>query len=129
VSARSVLVVDDERPLRRLLVLLLERDGRFEVVGEAGDGVTALAEVERLDPDLLLLDLGLPRMDGLEVLAALQGRPRPTTVVLTGFTDEATLAQARALGASTCLVKGEDFAVVTDVLHGVTVHDGPPPSG
>jgi CheY-like chemotaxis protein len=126
---RSVVVVDDEPGLRGLLLILLERDGGFDVVAEAADGVEAIEAVAQHDPDLLLLDLGLPRMDGLEVLAALQGRPRPTTVVLTGFTDEATLAQARALGASTCLVKGEDFALVTDVLHGVTVHDGPPPSG
>jgi CheY-like chemotaxis protein len=116
VSTRSVLVVDDERPLRRLLVLLLERDGRFEVVGEAGDGVTALAEVERLDPDLLLLDLGLPELDGLEVLERLDGRARPTTVVLTGFTDPATLERARSLGASDCLVKGADLTRVPDRL-------------
>jgi CheY-like chemotaxis protein len=126
---RSVVVVDDEPGLRGLLLILLERDGGFDVVAEAADGVEAIEAVAQHDPDLLLLDLGLPRMDGLEVLAALQGRPRPTTVVLTGFTDEATLAQAQALGASTCLVKGEGFALVTDVLHRVTVHDGPPLSG
>jgi DNA-binding NarL/FixJ family response regulator len=124
---RSVVVVDDEPGLRSLLLILLERDGGFDVVAEAGDGVEAIEAVTQHDPDLLLLDLGLPRMDGLEVLAALQGRSRPTTVVLTGFTDEATLAEARALGASTCLVKGEGFALVTDTLRQVDVHDRPTP--
>jgi DNA-binding NarL/FixJ family response regulator len=124
---RSVVVVDDEPGLRNLLVLLLERDGGFDVVAEAGDGVEAVEAVTHHDPDLLLLDLGLPRMDGLEVLAELQGRLRPTTVVLTGFTDEATLTQAETLGASTCLVKGEGFALVTEALHRVRIHDRPSP--
>jgi DNA-binding NarL/FixJ family response regulator len=120
---RSVVVVDDEPGLRSLLIILLERDGGFDVVAEAGDGVEAIEAVTRHDPDLLLLDLGLPRMDGLEVLAELQNRPRPTTVVLTGFTDESTLAEAEALGASTCLVKGEGFALVTDALHRAIVQE------
>jgi DNA-binding NarL/FixJ family response regulator len=126
---RSVVVVDDEPGLRGLLLILLERDGGFDVVAEAADGVEAIEAVAQHDPDLLLLDLGLPRMDGLEVLAALQGRPRPTTIVLTGFTDEATLAEARALGASTCLVKGEGFALITDALRQAIVQDPSPPGG
>jgi DNA-binding NarL/FixJ family response regulator len=126
---RSVVVVDDEPGLRNLLVMLLERDGGFDVVAEAGDGVEAIEAVAQHDPDLLLLDLGLPRMDGLEVLAELQRRPRPTVVVLTGFTDEATLAEARALGASTCLVKGEGFALITDALRQAIVQDPSPPGG
>jgi two-component system, LytTR family, response regulator AlgR len=116
VTARTVLVVDDERSLRRLLVLLLERDPRFEVIGEAGDGSAALAAVEQLDPDLVLLDLGLPVLDGLEVLHQLQGRDRPTVVVLTGFTDPATHDRARSLGAVDCLVKGADLTAVPDRL-------------
>jgi DNA-binding NarL/FixJ family response regulator len=116
VTVRTVLVVDDERSLRRLLVLLLERDARFEVIGEAGDGAAALAGIDQLDPDLVLLDLGLPVLDGLEVLQQLQGRVRPTTVVLTGFTDPATHDRARGLGAADCLVKGADLTAVPDRL-------------
>jgi DNA-binding NarL/FixJ family response regulator len=123
---RSVVVVDDEPGLRRLLGMLLERDGGFTVAAEAGDGVEALDAVRQHDPDLLLLDLGLPRMDGLEVLQRLQGGARPTTVVLTGFADDATLAQADRLGAAACLIKGGDFARVVATLHQVAVH--PPPS-
>jgi DNA-binding NarL/FixJ family response regulator len=118
VTTFSVLVVDDEPSLRRLLVLLLERDPRFTVVGQAGDGDAALAEVDRLDPDLLLLDLGLPGRDGLEVLQALEARPRPTTVVLTGFTDPATHDRARSLGAADCIVKGADPAELLERLGG-----------
>lgn len=122
---RSVVVVDDEPGLRRLLVMLLGRDGGFDVVAEAGDGVEALDAVRHHDPDLLLLDLGLPRMDGLQVLERLQGGGRPTTVVLTGFADDATLAQADRLGAAACLIKGGDFSRVVETLHEVPVQ---PPS-
>jgi DNA-binding NarL/FixJ family response regulator len=123
VSRCRLVVVDDEPGLRRLLVLLLERDGRFEVIGQASDGEEALETVEQLDPDLLLLDLGLPVLDGLEVLERLGARPRPVTVVLTGFADDATLEQARVLGAAAALVKGHDFAEVADALiAAVTTH-------
>lgn len=116
---RTVVVVDDEPGLRRLLRLLLDRDGGFTVLAEAGDGVAALEAVRDHDPDLLLLDLGLPGLDGLEVLERLRGQPRPATVVLTGFTDQITHDRASALGAAACLVKGTDFSRVVPTLHEV----------
>jgi two-component system LytT family response regulator len=69
-----VLVVDDEEPARRRLVRMLERLGGIEVVGEAGDGEQALAMVRERAPELLLLDIDMPEMDGLE-LAELPGLP------------------------------------------------------
>lgn len=69
-----VLVVDDEEPARRRLVRMLERLGGIEVVGEAGDGEQALALVRERAPELLLLDIDMPEMDGLE-LAELPGVP------------------------------------------------------
>lgn len=70
----KVLVVDDEEPARRRLVRMLERLGGVEVVGEAGDGEQALALVRERAPELLLLDVDMPEMDGLE-LAELPGMP------------------------------------------------------
>lgn len=70
----KVLVVDDEEPARRRLVRMLERLGGIEVVGEAGDGEAALALVRARAPELLLLDVDMPEMDGLE-LAELPGMP------------------------------------------------------
>lgn len=113
---RTLVIADDEAPLRRLLRMLTERDGRFTVVGEAGDGQRTLEVVDACDPDLLLLDLGLPRLDGLQVLERLDRRRRPRTVVLTGFDDAATHRSARGLGAAECLVKGRDFTRVLDTL-------------
>lgn len=69
-----VLVVDDEEPARRRLVRMLERLGGLEVVGEAGDGERALALIRERAPELLLLDIDMPEMDGLE-LAELPGLP------------------------------------------------------
>jgi DNA-binding NarL/FixJ family response regulator len=80
--SRSVLIVDDHAEFRRLARQLLEAEG-FEVVGEATDGGSALAEVARLRPALVLLDVQLPDLDGFEVAARLADRADPPAVVLT----------------------------------------------
>jgi CheY-like chemotaxis protein len=110
----SVLVVDDEPQLRQMLRLLIERDGRCSVCGEAGDGLHAMELIETHDPDLVLLDLAMPVMDGMQVLAELQGRPRPSIVVLTGHPDRE--AQALELGAFDVLLKGPQFDRLLDTL-------------
>lgn len=112
----TLVIVDDETPLRVLLRKLITRDGRFDVVAEGGDGQEALDLVERHDPDLLLLDLGLPELDGLQVLERLNGSDRPQTVVLTGFDDPYTRQAVEELGAADCLVKGTDFQQILDCL-------------
>jgi DNA-binding NarL/FixJ family response regulator len=114
---RSLIIADDEAPLRKLLRMLIERDDRFVVVALAEDGQQTLDLVAEHDPDLLLLDLGLPGIDGLQVLERLGGQ-RPGTVVLTGFDDPTTHRAARDLGAAACLVKGRDFGKVADALAG-----------
>lgn len=112
----TVVIVDDQADLRLLLRRTIERDGRCRIVGEAADGAEALAVIDASDPDVLLLDLGMPGMDGLEVLSVLGSRPRPRVVVLTGFTDPRTHARALALGAVDCLVKGVGFTAVADTI-------------
>ncbi|GGI04250.1 response regulator [Egicoccus halophilus] len=111
-----LVVADDDATLRRLLCLLLERDGRFEVAAEAGDGQQALDQVAATDADLLLLDLAMPHMDGLEVLTRLDRQARPRVVVLTGFAEERLCQQVLDLGAHACLQKGSDFAALLDRL-------------
>jgi CheY-like chemotaxis protein len=110
------LVVDDSEDLRFLMRIALTRDDRFEVVGEAANGEEALAKVDSEDPDLLLLDLAMPVMDGLEVLARLHDRERPPVVVLSGFANEAMKARSLELGAVAYITKGADIAELTDVL-------------
>jgi DNA-binding NarL/FixJ family response regulator len=68
-----VLIVDDHPSFRASVRVLLEAEG-FTVVGEAADGMSAMAEIGRLHPDVVLLDVGLPDLDGLDVCARVTGR-------------------------------------------------------
>ncbi len=79
--AERVLVVDDHTAFRRLAGRLLEEIGR-EVVGEAGSGKEALSESRRLKPDLVLLDIQLPDLDGFAVATTLSSEPEPPAVLL-----------------------------------------------
>jgi two-component system nitrate/nitrite response regulator NarL len=85
-----VLIVDDHAPFRRLARRLLETGG-FDVVGEAWDGASALAAVAELAPDLVLLDVLLPDMDGFAVAGRLAERAVRPAVVLTSSRAEAEL--------------------------------------
>jgi two-component system LytT family response regulator len=76
------LLVDDERPARRKMARFLEQAGDFEVVGEADDGAAAIAAIERLRPDVIFLDVQMPKMDGFQVAAALR-LPLPEIVFVT----------------------------------------------
>lgn len=78
----SVLIVDDHRSFRTSARRLLEAEG-FAVVGEAADGHTAIAAAERLRPDLVLLDVSLPDLDGFEVASRLAAAGSPAVIVLT----------------------------------------------
>ena len=80
--AMSVLIVDDHDGFRTFARALLSSQG-FEVVGEAGDGASALRAVEQLDPDVVLLDVQLPDLDGFEVAARLAvDEDRPAVVLV-----------------------------------------------
>jgi CheY-like chemotaxis protein len=103
---KTVLLVEDEEPLRRVLRDLLEREG-FTVV-EAADGVQALDEVDRSAPDILVLDLNLPRLDGYGVLSHLRARPstaRLPVIVLTAKGDEENEVRVFETGANDFLTK------------------------
>lgn len=77
----SVLIVDDHEGFRSSASALLEAEG-FEVIGEASDGATALEETERLRPDLVLLDIRLPDLDGFAVAERIAADGEPPAVVL-----------------------------------------------
>jgi DNA-binding NarL/FixJ family response regulator len=79
--AVRVLIVDDHAPFRALARLLLVADG-FDVVGEVGDGVAAVTAARTLHPDVVLLDVSLPGLDGFAVAEVLSGCPDPPAVVL-----------------------------------------------
>ncbi|MDP3775447.1 MAG: type II/IV secretion system protein [Gemmatimonadales bacterium] len=103
---KKVLLVDDEDQLRRVMKDLLERDGY--IVAEARDGVQALDQVDRFGPDVIVLDLNLPGLDGYGVLAHLRSRPATANVpvvVLTAKGDEDNEVRVFELGADDFLTK------------------------
>ena len=104
--SRKVLLVEDEDALRRVLKDLLEREG-FTVF-EAADGVKALDEIDRAAPDIVVLDLNLPRLDGYGVLSHLRARPATAdlpVIVLTAKGDEDSEVRVFEYGASDYLTK------------------------
>lgn len=86
------LIVDDEKPARRALRGLLEKDGEIEVVGEAMDGEGALELVRKLAPELVFLDVQMPIMDGFELLRALPPSARPEIIFVTAYDRHALAA-------------------------------------
>ena len=102
-----VVLADDTRDIRLLLSLALELAGGFEVVGEAADGDEAIAQATVHQPDVLLLDLAMPVLDGLQALPHIRERaPDSLVVVLSGFGADAMGEEAVRLGATTYVQKG-----------------------
>ncbi|HYL92306.1 MAG TPA: chemotaxis response regulator protein-glutamate methylesterase [Alphaproteobacteria bacterium] len=112
-SARvKVLVVDDSALMRKLIPQILACDSDITVVGTAIDGEFALKKIEELKPDVVTLDLEMPRMDGMETLRQITRRFRTPVIVVSALTSEGTAAtfKALALGAFDFVAKPKDAA-------------------
>lgn len=110
---------DDVAALRLVLRTVLELEG-CEIVGECGDGASAVQDVVELEPDVLLLDLSLPELDGLEVLEALRERaPGVKVVVFSGYPTAQLEEAALARGARRYLEKGIDLEAVATAVREV----------
>jgi DNA-binding NarL/FixJ family response regulator len=102
----SVLLVDDEALVRAGLRMILETADDLSVVGDAGDGRAAIEAVDRHHPDVVLMDIRMPRVDGLSATAAIRSRPRPPAViVLTTFDSDDEVFRALEAGATGFLLK------------------------
>jgi len=96
-----IVIADDHAIFRDGLRRLLEAEERFELIGEASDGVEAIELVNRLQPDVLLLDLAMPRRSGLEALAeVIRGKPTVRVIILSAAVDRADIIKALQLGAA-----------------------------
>jgi DNA-binding NarL/FixJ family response regulator len=105
-STVRILIADDHPIVRDGLKKLLLLEDDFEIVGEAGDGREVLDRVQELDPDVLLLDLRMPNLDGLSTLQALQQTNKRTRVIiLTASEDKNEFVQAMKLGCSGIVLK------------------------
>ncbi len=118
-----VLIVDDDADFANAMLAALAEDGKVEVIGIARDGIDALEISKRLRPDVVLLDLQMPRMDGYEVMRRLKRRKRrPAVVVLTGVTGRDELERAARLRPEAFLRKTVDAEAIVPgvvVTHGL----------
>ncbi len=102
----SVVIADDQRMLRAGLRMVIETEPDMNVTGEASDGVEAVSLVRRLRPDVVLMDIAMPRQDGLAATRALLAAPDPPRIiVLTTFDTDENLYRALRSGASGFLLK------------------------
>src|SRR3979490_1080550 len=101
---RRVLVAEDEALIRLDLAEMLREEG-YEVVGEAGDGQEAVELAEKLMPDLVIMDVKMPRRDGIDAATEIAGKRIAPIVVLTAFSQRDLVERARDAGAMAYLVK------------------------
>ena len=124
-SPVRLLIVDDHPVVRQGLRAFLETRPDFEVVGEAGDGETAVAEAARLRPDVILLDLVMPGVDGLEALGRIRGAdPTARVLVLTSFASADQVLPALRRGAAGYLLKDAAPAEVEAAIRAVHRGEG-----
>src|SRR5438270_12977582 len=113
----TVVLADDHPLVRRGLRAALEAEPGIVVVAEAGDGLETVRLVERLQPDVLVLDLIMPGLGGLDVLPIVQQRsPRTRVVVFSMYANEDFVLQAFRNGAMAYVLKGCDPAQVTEAV-------------
>ena len=111
-----VLLADDHPMIRTALEAML-RDSDYEIVGTAASGAETLQEIERLRPDILLLDLHMPGGTGLDVLRTIRAGKKPLRVILlTAAIDDSSLLEAKALGVQGIVLKSADPAYLLDCL-------------
>lgn len=116
-----ILIVDDHPVVRDGLAAMLGTQADFEIVGEAGDGEEAMRKVAVCDPDVLLLDLEMPGVDGIETLRRLkENKVRARTIVFTVFDTDERIVSAMKAGAKGYLLKGsprEELFRAVRVVH------------
>lgn len=117
-----VVIVDDQPTIRLGLRMILDHEPDIETVGEAGDGAAGVAEVLRSRPDVVVLDVRMPGVDGVEATRRLRADPRSASVrilVLTTFDDEEYLLGALRAGADAFLLKDSEPATLVDCVRAV----------
>lgn len=119
-SAPRVLIVDDTDDARALLRIKLSTHGQYAIVGEAVDGLDAVRQAQLLQPELVILDMAMPGMDGLEALPLIRrAAPGARVIVHTIFQPGTLQDEALAAGADRYVVKGGTMRDLMDVIESV----------
>lgn len=113
-----VLIADDHAVVRRGLRVFLELHDDITVVGEAADGAACIEAAEATQPDVILMDLMMPGVDGLSAIRALGGSPA-RILVITSFTDASQVVPAIRAGAAGCVYKDVDPAALANAIRSV----------
>lgn len=111
----KIIIAEDNRNLCQILQDYIQRDGNFELVGVAYNGLEAWELIQKNDPDLIIIDLVMPNLDGLEVLERINARtsvPRPKTIMLTAFGHETLTHQAMIMGVDYFILKPFDLEIL-----------------
>ncbi len=112
-----ILIADDHLIIRQGLRLILETQEGFDLVGEAEDGLQALQLAEELKPDVILMDLRMPNMDGITAIERLQQeQPTIAVVILTTFNEDELMMRGLRAGAKGFLLKDTDRATLFDTI-------------
>ena len=115
-----LLLVDDQRLMRDGLRILLELESDFEVIGEAEDGAQALESYQQLSPDVVLMDIRMPVMDGVEATRRLrESDPNSKVIILTTFDDNEYIFEGLRAGALGYLLKDVSGDELADAIHKV----------
>jgi DNA-binding NarL/FixJ family response regulator len=115
--AIRVLIADDHRLFAEALEAILAGDARIEVVGQAGDGQEAVRLTHDLKPDVVLMDINMPVMDGIEAARSIRGNSsRANVLMLTGSNSRADVDRARQAGAAGYVTKDRIAAELIDAI-------------
>ena len=118
----DIYLCDDVPELRQLLRIILEEDPGLRVVGETGDAQIGIEEIAELQPDVVLLDLSMPGMDGLEALPLIRrAAPSASVIVFSGFTEERMAGLVLERGADRYIEKGEPLEHVRRAVRELAV--------
>jgi DNA-binding NarL/FixJ family response regulator len=115
---KCILLVDDNPAIRMALRKFLESHGEFEVCGEAADGLDAIHKAMELHPDLIVLDLSMPRMGGLEAARELKQRlPQVPLILFTMHAGATNTVEAAKAGLDAVISKTEGLQTLIDTVH------------
>jgi DNA-binding NarL/FixJ family response regulator len=121
----KIVIADDHAAIRRSLRLLIADEPDMDLIGEAADGLEAIRAVHALQPELLLMDIKMPKMTGLEVLQYLRNEKNPVAIIiLSNHSEPLYVEAAMRLGANAFVAKSSGLEALLEAIH--AVRDGHP---